>query len=204
MRLFCFQLDHHAKLVNKVNKVNKRLLGLCRKYSQRSQRLDDNEAETTANVHVISGYDGENVGSGSLQASAGPSPMKTCTCVHVLPLPTDLRCHVTTADELLVLEGQSVTFPCHYEPQYASYVKYWCRGRMREFCTSLARTSDAGAAKPGKKFSVVDDQVQQVFTVAMNQLTEADSGWYMCGVEIGSGWTADVASFVHIRVIHGE
>ncbi|TNM98113.1 hypothetical protein fugu_014359 [Takifugu bimaculatus] len=115
----------------------------------------------------------------------------------------DLHCHVTTADhEMLVLEGQSVTFPCHYEPQYASYVKYWCQGRMREFCTSLARTGDAGAAKPGEKVSAVDDQVQQVFTVTMNNLTEADSGWYMCGVEIGSGWTADVASFVYIRVIH--
>lgn len=127
--------------------------------------------------------------------------MKTCMCVHV---PTDLHCHVTTADELLVLEGRSVTFPCHYEPQYASYVKYWCQGRTREFCTSLARTSDAGAAKPGQKVSVVDHQVQQVFTVTMKNLTEADSGWYMCGVEIGGGWTADVASFVHIRVIHGE
>ncbi|XP_011615024.2 polymeric immunoglobulin receptor isoform X1 [Takifugu rubripes] len=116
----------------------------------------------------------------------------------------DLQCHVTTADhEMLVLEGQSVTFPCHYEPQYASYVKYWCQGRMREFCTSLARTGDAGAAQPGEKVSAVDDQVQQVFTVTMNNLTEADSGWYMCGVEIGSGWTADVASFVYIRVIHG-
>lgn len=133
-----------------------------------------------------------------------PLPMKTCTCVHVLPLPTDLQCHVTTADELLVLEGQSLTFPCHYEPQYASYVKYWCQGRLREFCTSLARTGDAGAAKPGEKFSVVDDQVQQVFTVTMSNLTEADAGWYMCGVEIGSGWTADVASFAYIRVIHGE
>lgn len=127
--------------------------------------------------------------------------MKACMCVHVLPLPTDLQGHVTTADELLVLEGGSATVPCHYEPQYASYVKYWCQGRTREFCTSLARTSEAGA---GEKVSVVDDRVQQVFTVTMKNLTEADSGWYVCGVEIGGGWTADVASFVYIRVIQGE
>lgn len=65
----------------------------------------------------------------------------------------------------------------------------------------MARTSEAGA---GEKVSVVDDRVQQVFTVTMKNLTEADSGWYVCGVEIGGGWTADVASFVYIRVIQGE
>lgn len=109
---------------------------------------------------------------------------------------------MTTADELVVLEGQSITFPCHYEPQYASYVKYWCQGRMREFCSSLARTGEANPAED--KVSIVDDQVQQVFTVTMNNLREVDSGWYMCGVEIGSGWTADVATFIQIRVIHGK
>ncbi|CAF97731.1 unnamed protein product [Tetraodon nigroviridis] len=116
----------------------------------------------------------------------------------------ELFCHVTTTSELVVLEGQSIKFPCHYEPQYASYVKYWCQGSMREFCTSLARTGEAVMTDPAKdKVSIVDDQVQQVFTVTMNNLKEADSGWYMCGVEIGSGWTVDVATFTYIRVIHG-
>lgn len=106
---------------------------------------------------------------------------------------------------MVVLEGRSIKFPCHYEPQYASYVKYWCQGRMREFCTSLARTGEAGVTNPAEdKVSVVDDQVQQVFTVTMNNLREGDSGWYMCGVEVGSGWTADVATFTYIRVIHGK
>lgn len=112
---------------------------------------------------------------------------------------------MTTAGERLVLEGQSLKVPCHYEPQYASYVKYWCQGRTREFCSSLARTDDHRAADPAReKVSVSDDPVQLVFTVTMNNVTEDDSGWYMCGVEVGSGWTADVATFVHIKVIHGE
>lgn len=111
---------------------------------------------------------------------------------------------MTTSEELVIREGQSIKFPCHYEPQYANYVKYWCQGRTREFCTSLARTDDVGVANPDDKFSVVDDQVQQVFTVTMKNLKEADSGWYMCGVEIGSGWTADVSTFTYIRVIHGK
>lgn len=111
---------------------------------------------------------------------------------------------VTTAGELIVLEGQSLKVPCHYEPQYASYVKYWCQGRTREFCSSLARTDDHRAANPaGDKVSISDNPVQLVFTVTMNNVTEDDSGWYMCGVEVGSGWTADVSTFVHLKVIHG-
>ncbi len=76
---------------------------------------------------------------------------------------------------------------------------------MREFCTSLARTDDTRSANPAEdKVSVSDDPVQLVFTVTMNKLMEKDSGWYMCGVEIGSMWTADVVAFTNIKVIHGE
>lgn len=76
---------------------------------------------------------------------------------------------------------------------------------MREFCTSLARTDDTRLANPAEdKVSISDDQVQLVFAVTMNNLKEEDSGWYMCGVEVGSGWTADVSTFFHINVIHGE
>lgn len=119
--------------------------------------------------------------------------------------PLAILCTVTTANELTVLEGQSLTVPCHYEPQYAAYVKYWCRGAMREFCTSLARTDATGLANPSKdKVSITDDQVQLVSAVTMNNLKEEDSGWYMCGVEVGSGWTADAVTYIHINVIHGE
>lgn len=76
---------------------------------------------------------------------------------------------------------------------------------MREFCTSLARTDATGLANPAEdKVSITDDQVQLVSAVTMNNLKEEDSGWYMCGVEVGSGWTADVATYIHINVIHGE
>lgn len=102
------------------------------------------------------------------------------------------------------MEGQTLTIPCHYEPQYASYVKYWCRGKMKEFCTSLARTDDPRSASSAEeKLSIFDDQVQLVFTVTMRNLKEEDSGWYMCGVEIGGVWSADDVAFTNIKVIHG-
>lgn len=52
--------------------------------------------------------------------------------------------------------------------------------------------------------SISDHKDQLLFSVTMNNLREADSGWYMCGVEIGGMWSADVVTHTHIKVIHGE
>nr|XP_020460209.1 CMRF35-like molecule 8 isoform X1 [Monopterus albus] len=109
-------------------------------------------------------------------------------------------CRVTTVEEFAVLEGRSLTVPCHYEPQYASYVKYWCSGRMRSFCSILAQTD---ATLVEDKVSILDDPVQLVFTVTMNDLKVEDSGWYMCGVEIEGIWHADDIAYTYIKVIHG-
>ncbi|XP_029310029.1 polymeric immunoglobulin receptor isoform X2 [Cottoperca gobio] len=122
--------------------------------------------------------------------------------LSLLPWIPALLC--STEGELSVLEGQSLTVPCHYEPQYASYVKYWCRGKTKEFCSSLARTDVTRSANTAEeKVGIFDDPVQLVFTVTMSNLREEDSGWYMCGVEIGGVWSADVVTYTNIRVIHG-
>ncbi|CAJ1071530.1 polymeric immunoglobulin receptor [Xyrichtys novacula] len=110
-------------------------------------------------------------------------------------------CAVTTEGEYSVLEGQTVVIPCHYEPQYEHYVKYWCRGTTREFCTSLARTDDLSTTK--ERVSISDDLDQLVFTVTMKNVKKADNGWYICGVEIGSIWSADVVTFSNVRVLDG-
>ncbi|XP_073704654.1 polymeric immunoglobulin receptor [Garra rufa] len=114
------------------------------------------------------------------------------------------HCTVSTVGDLAVLEGGSVTVPCHYNPQYISHVKYWCQGRMREFCTSLARTDDPESAPNGKgKVTIADDPTQHVFSVSMRDLTEEDSGWYWCGVELGGMWVSDSTASLYISVIHG-
>ncbi|XP_062338085.1 polymeric immunoglobulin receptor isoform X1 [Osmerus eperlanus] len=110
---------------------------------------------------------------------------------------------ITTVGDLAVLGGRSVTIPCHYEPQYAGYVKYWCRGRMREICTSLARTDTPRSSASEEQVAIFDDPVQLVFTVTMRELKEDDSGWYWCGVEVGGIWSADVAASLHVDVVHG-
>uniref|UniRef100_A0A3B4B8H4 Immunoglobulin domain-containing protein n=1 Tax=Periophthalmus magnuspinnatus TaxID=409849 RepID=A0A3B4B8H4_9GOBI len=101
--------------------------------------------------------------------------------------------------------GRSLTIPCHYEPQYASYVKYWCRGRMKDFCTSMARTDEPRTPEmSAQKVMIYDDPVQLVFSITMTQLKEEDSGWYMCGVEIGGIWSADLVLSAGMSVLHSR
>ncbi|XP_029971688.1 polymeric immunoglobulin receptor [Salarias fasciatus] len=122
----------------------------------------------------------------------------------LLPWIPVFLCEITTEEELAVLEGGSLTIPCHYEPQFAGYVKYWCQGRIREFCTSMAQTDELPSADTSEaRVSISDDPVQQVFTVTMRDMKEADSGWYMCGVKIGGVWSTDDSAFTHIKVVHG-
>ncbi|XP_051944740.1 polymeric immunoglobulin receptor-like isoform X2 [Hippocampus zosterae] len=124
--------------------------------------------------------------------------------LSLLPWIPGLVCGLMTEDQFTVQEGKSLILPCHYEPQYASNVKYWCRGKMREFCTSLARTDDSLLeSKSEDKVTVFDDPEERVFTVTMKNLTEEDSGWYMCGVELGGFWEADVRAFTYVEVSSG-
>uniref|UniRef100_A0A3B1JFT0 Polymeric immunoglobulin receptor n=1 Tax=Astyanax mexicanus TaxID=7994 RepID=A0A3B1JFT0_ASTMX len=121
--------------------------------------------------------------------------------LHRLP---GALCTVTTIENQAVLEGQSVIIPCHYNPQYTQNVKYWCKGSMKEFCSSLARTDDPESAPFGKgKLTIADDPAQYVFTVTMRELKEEDSGWYWCGVEVGGMWSVDSTASIYISVVHG-
>ncbi|KAG9328729.1 hypothetical protein JZ751_011332 [Albula glossodonta] len=116
-------------------------------------------------------------------------------------LPAGTLGDVSTVKDLAVLEGRSVTIPCHYEPQYSRNVKYWCRGSMHSFCSNLARTDTAPATD--SKVSITDHPAQQVFTVTMSDLQEGDSDRYWCGVEVGNMWRADDVASVYITVTHG-
>ncbi|KAL2097065.1 hypothetical protein ACEWY4_006272 [Coilia grayii] len=111
---------------------------------------------------------------------------------------------VVTPGDLAVLEGRSVTIPCHYDPQYIHHIKYFCQGRVKDFCTTLARSHDTGDAETeGRRVSIFDDPTQLVFTVIMMNMTEKESGYYWCGVEVGGIWHADDASSFHISIVHG-
>ncbi|XP_069020621.1 polymeric immunoglobulin receptor isoform X1 [Embiotoca jacksoni] len=124
--------------------------------------------------------------------------------VSLFPWIPACLCNVTTLEEFAELEGRSLSIPCHYEPKYASNVKYWCRGWTREFCSILARTDDPRSInRADGKVSIFDDPAQQMFTVTMNDLKEGESGWYTCGVEVGGIFERDDVAITRIKAIHG-
>ncbi|XP_063076258.1 polymeric immunoglobulin receptor [Engraulis encrasicolus] len=132
----------------------------------------------------------------------------TFSCFFLLAELSVTLALVVTPGDLAVLEGRSVTIPCHYDPQYLNHNKYFCQGRMRDFCSTLARSHDTAATESegegeASKVSIFDDPTQLVFTVTMTELTEKDSGYYWCGVEVGGMWHADDASSLYIDVVHG-
>ncbi|KAM9439766.1 polymeric immunoglobulin receptor isoform 1-T1 [Clarias gariepinus] len=115
-----------------------------------------------------------------------------------------LLCTVTTGGDQKVFEGQSLTIPCYYNPEYTPNVKYWCQGSIKDFCSTLARTDKSEYAPDSKaKISIADDPTQLMFTVTMRELKEKDSGWYWCGVEIGGIWSKDRTASLYISVIQG-
>uniref|UniRef100_A0A673LK38 Immunoglobulin V-set domain-containing protein n=1 Tax=Sinocyclocheilus rhinocerous TaxID=307959 RepID=A0A673LK38_9TELE len=123
-------------------------------------------------------------------------------------------CTVSTVGDMSVLEGQSVTVPCHYNPQYTSHVKYWCQGRMKEFCTSLARTDEPESAPNGKgRVTIADDPTQHVFAVSMRELTEEDSSGtghclYISVIQgmsvVSSLLSADEGSSVSVQCLYSK
>nr|XP_023646339.1 polymeric immunoglobulin receptor-like [Paramormyrops kingsleyae] len=95
--------------------------------------------------------------------------------------------------------GGSVTIPCYYDQKYKHHVKYWCKGRDWNSCSTLAR-SDSN--QPAGKVSISDDPAHLVFNVTMRNLKETDSDTYWCVVDIQ--WLPDDGVYLQLIVMEGE
>ncbi|XP_072566724.1 uncharacterized protein [Paramormyrops kingsleyae] len=105
---------------------------------------------------------------------------------------------VRTVSWVSAERGGSVTIPCYYDQKYKHHVKYWCKGRDWNSCSSLAR-SDSN--QPAGKVSISDDPAHLVFNVAMKNLQETDSDTYWCVVEIHGA--ADDGVYLQLIVMEG-
>ncbi|XP_072566708.1 polymeric immunoglobulin receptor-like isoform X4 [Paramormyrops kingsleyae] len=106
---------------------------------------------------------------------------------------------VRTVSWVSAERGGSVTIPCYYDQKYKHHVKYWCRGRDWNSCSSLAR-SDSN--QPAGKVSISDDPAHLVFNVAMKNLQEKDSDTYWCAVEIHGA--ADDGVYLQLIVMEAK
>ncbi|XP_076599512.1 CMRF35-like molecule 5 [Chaetodon auriga] len=104
---------------------------------------------------------------------------------------------ITTVSKVSVKSGKSIYIPCLYGSQYTNYVKYLCKGYYFSSCSYKAKTNQRNS----RTFSISDDKNQRIFTVTINHLTETDSGYYWCAVEINGG--PDVGEFFHLSVTRG-
>ncbi|XP_072566680.1 uncharacterized protein [Paramormyrops kingsleyae] len=103
---------------------------------------------------------------------------------------------VRTVSWVSAERGGSVTIPCYYDQKHKHHVKYWCRGRDWNSCSTLAR-SDSN--QPAGKTSITNDPAHLVFNVTMRNLQETDSDTYWCAVEIHGA--ADDGVYLQLMVM---
>ncbi|XP_028260206.1 polymeric immunoglobulin receptor-like isoform X2 [Parambassis ranga] len=105
----------------------------------------------------------------------------------------DSCCHSVT--KVQSYDGRSVSISCPYESVYQNNLKYICRGNQPSTCLQQAVvTSDS---KQTTQLTLTDDRKSQ-FTVTIANLTQKDSGSYLCGVHRNTG--LDVFSAVELEV----
>ncbi|KAG8015199.1 Meteorin-like protein [Nibea albiflora] len=93
-------------------------------------------------------------------------------------------------------ETGSVSFGCPYKSQYENNLKYICRGNQPSTCLQQAVvTSDK---QQNGQFRLTDDKRLKKFTVTITNLTQGDSGSYLCGVYRNTG--LDVFSAVELDI----
>ncbi|KAE8300847.1 CMRF35-like molecule 9 [Larimichthys crocea] len=93
-------------------------------------------------------------------------------------------------------ETGSVSFSCQYQSQYQENLKYICRGNQLSSCLQQAVvTSDR---QQNGQFRLTDDKESRKFTMTITNLTQRDSGSYLCGVRRNTG--LDVFSAVEVEV----
>ncbi|KAI3363262.1 hypothetical protein L3Q82_011890 [Scortum barcoo] len=143
------------------------------------------------------------------EAAAGP-PMTECRGPHcfvwdmavqfvILLILTGLSgiYSVTTVSQVSVKAGGSITIPCLYESWYIKNVKYLCKGGHWNSCSKEIKTNQPNSGK----FSISDDKSRRIFTVTIKDLTDTDTGYYWCALEIDGG--SDAGQYFYLSVTRG-
>ncbi|XP_075931801.1 polymeric immunoglobulin receptor-like, partial [Anarhichas minor] len=104
---------------------------------------------------------------------------------------------ITTVSKVSVKAGDSISIPCLYDSQYVNHVKYLCKGRTWANCDYEVKTNQINSGR----FSISDNKTQRIFTVTVNDLTDRDTDYYWCAVEINR--RLDDGVYFHLSVTRG-
>lgn len=98
-------------------------------------------------------------------------------CLLWLPEQPVEPVQLSAPQEVRAALGGSVSVSCHYNHNYGDYTKYWCKGKIYEFCAIVVKT-------PRKRWSnrtyIEDNKQRGFFTVTMTFLEEHDEDMYWC------------------------
>lgn len=99
-------------------------------------------------------------------------------------------------EEVRAALGGSASVSCHYHRKYSDYTKYWCKGKIYELCTIVAKTP---RKRWSNRTSIQDNKQRGFFTVTMTFLEERDEDVYWCVI---ARTGRNIYSGVRLRLSH--
>uniref|UniRef100_A0ACB8EK27 Uncharacterized protein n=2 Tax=Sphaerodactylus townsendi TaxID=933632 RepID=A0ACB8EK27_9SAUR len=81
--------------------------------------------------------------------------------------------------------GGSASVLCQYGKGQEEFVKFWCKEETFRFCSSdhTVYTTGSEAEVKWNAISIKDNHASRMFRVTMDNLTQGDTGTYLCGVQ---------------------
>lgn len=79
--------------------------------------------------------------------------------------------------------GGVVEITCEFNKHFSSEQKYWCKGYYRRSCVILVQTQGLVRKSRDGRITITADNNKGELKIRMEGLTNADKGWYWCGIE---------------------
>ncbi|XP_043102440.1 CMRF35-like molecule 3 [Puntigrus tetrazona] len=116
--------------------------------------------------------------------------------LHLLLLLTSV-CETSEILTFTAHERGTAEIRCPYESGHEELQKYLCRGECLRVNKDKAVESESEAK--GKRFSLIDNKTDRIFTVNITDLRTEDQGKYWCGVTTGFG-KSDYYREIHLEI----
>lgn len=104
--------------------------------------------------------------------------------------------YLSAPAEVVGTYGGSVKVTCHYNLRFRGYTKYWCKGKVYDFCHIVVKTP---RNRWSERSSIVDDKTAGAFTITTTSLRDSDDDVYWCVIATSG---KNVNARVRLRISH--
>uniref|UniRef100_A0A3Q4B9T1 Ig-like domain-containing protein n=1 Tax=Mola mola TaxID=94237 RepID=A0A3Q4B9T1_MOLML len=98
-------------------------------------------------------------------------------CLFWLTKPAVESVQLWSPEVVTAVYGGSVKVLCHYDPEFSKHTKYWCKGKIYDFCTIVVKTP---RNRQSARNFITDDREKGFFTITMTYLDHSDEDMYWC------------------------